>query len=131
MLNRNGRRKSFGFIALTLCFLIFMTSCARFSKQKVNETSPDLSQPHESWYSAPLDRLTSGFVNIVYGPIELFYHLKEEIKRTNPVEGLIPGLAKGITWVVVREVVGVFEVVTFFIPWKSHLPRPDWEWLQA
>ena len=130
MFNQEKRKAQYSFIAVTLCFLIFASGCMRFRKQKVGEPA-DLSQPRQSWYSAPIERLDSGFVNIVYGPIELIYNLKEEVKRTNPVEGLVPGVLKGITWVAVREVVGVFEVATFFIPWKPHLPPPNWDWLQA
>ena len=130
MLNRGNEKVQFGFIAVTLCFLTFLTGCMHFSKQKPGE-QPDLSGPRESWYSAPIERLNSGFVNVLYGPIELIYHLKEEVKRTNPVTGFIPGIIKGATWVVVREVVGAFEIVTFFVPWKPHLPPPDLNWFQA
>ena len=130
MLNRKNKKAQFGFIAVTLCFLIFLSGCMHFSKQKLGE-KPDLSQSRQSWYSAPIDRLSDGFANIVYGPIELIYNLKEEVKQRNPVEGLIPGLLKGVTWIAMREVVGVFEVVTFFVPWKPHLPPPDWDWFQA
>ena|SRR3989338_1863127 len=116
-------------VVILLC-LSFTLGCTRFSKQKPGE-SPDLSQPRQSFYSAPLERFNSGFVNIVTGPFELVYQLKEEINRTNLIRGLIPGLFRGVTWFVVREVVGVFEVGTFFIPWKPHLEPFDTDWLYA
>ena len=130
MFNLKHRKTQFDFIALLLCFLIFTSGCMRFSKQKPGEPA-DLSGPRQSWYSAPIERFNNGFANIVYGPIELIYNLKEEVKQRNPIEGLIPGVLKGTTWMVMREVVGAFEVVTFFIPWKSHLPPPNWDWFQV
>ncbi len=125
-----NQKRKFNFIAAALCFLFFASGCARFSKQKPGE-KPDLSQPRQSFYSAPLERLNSGFMNIVTGPLELVYQPKEEIKRTDPLRGLIPGVVRGITWFAVREVVGVFEVVTFPIPWKPHLKPFDTDWLHV
>ena len=70
-------------------------------------------------------------MNIVTGPLELIYQFKEEIKRTDPLRGAIPGVFRGVTWFAVREVVGVFEIVTFPIPWKPHLKPFDTDWLHA
>src|SRR3990167_5433815 len=107
-------------IVLSLCFLFLITGCMHFSKQKPGE-KPDLSQPRESFYSAPVHRLGSGFANILTGPFELVYQFKEEIKKSNPIYGTLPGVIKGVTWFAMREVVGVFEIVTFFVPWEPHL----------
>ena len=115
-------------IAAVLCFLFLFTGCMRFSKQKPGE-KPDLSQPRQSFYSGPLDRLNSGFMNILSGPVELLNQPREEIKRTNPIRGLLPGMLKGVTWLTVREAVGVFEVGTFFIPLKPHLEPINTDWL--
>ncbi|MBI3999290.1 MAG: exosortase system-associated protein, TIGR04073 family [Candidatus Omnitrophica bacterium] len=101
-----------------------------FSKQKPGE-KPDLSQPRQSFYSAPIDRLNSGFINMVSGPFELVNQLREEIKRTNPVRALIPGIFRGVSWFVVREAVGIFEIGTFFVPWKPHLEPIDLDWLSV
>ena len=122
-----SRKNGFRFAA-ALCCLFFVTGCTRFSKQKPGE-APDLSQPRQSFYSAPIERLNSGFINILSGPIEPFNNLREEIKRTNPVYGFVPGLIRGVTWLVVREAVGVFEIVTFPIPWKPHLQPINVDWL--
>lgn len=124
------QKKKINFIAVALCFLFFTSSCTRFSKQKPGE-KPDLSQPRQSFYSAPLERLNSGFMNIVTGPLELIYQPKEEMKRTDPLRGLIPGVVKGVTWLVVREVVGIFEIGTFILPFKPHLQPFDTDWLHA
>ena len=123
-------KKSFNLVTVILCLSFFMSACTRFSKQKPGE-HPNLSQPRQSFYSAPLERFNSGFMNIVTGPLELIYQFKEEIKRAGPVRGLIPGVFRGVTWFAVREAVGIFEIVTFPIPWKSHLKPFDTDWLHA
>ena len=115
-------------IVFLLCISFLLTGCMRFSKQKPGE-KPDLSQPRQSFYSGALDRLNSGFMNILSGPAELLNQPREEIKRTNPIRGLLPGMFKGVTWLTVREVVGVFEVGTFFVPLKPHLEPINTEWL--
>lgn len=123
-------KRWFSFAAVVLSFLFLMTGCARFSKQKPGEV-PDLSQPRQSFYSAPIERLNSGFINVLTGPVDFVTQLREEVKRTNPFSGFLPGLAKGVTWLAVREVVGAFEIVTFFAPWKPHLKPVDVDWLSA
>ena len=125
-----ARKKRFGLVTFILCGIFFMTGCTRFSKQKPGE-QPDLSQPRQSFYSAPIERLNSGFMNIVTGPLELIYEPNEEIKRTSIVRGLLPGVIRGVTWFGVREIVGVFEIVTFIVPWKPHLKPFNTDWLHA
>ncbi len=124
----NFLNRSFGFV-LVFILVVSTASCANFKTHRVAESSDDLQNPTQSWYSHPLERLGDGFANIVYGPLELIYQFKEEIKRTDPVRGLLPGVLKGVTWFGVREVVGVFEMVTFFLPLEPHLDPFDTTWL--
>lgn len=126
-----SQKKQFGFTAIALCCLFLVTGFVRFSEQTPGE-KPDLSQPRQSsCHSEPMERLNSGFINILSGPIEPFNHLREEIKQTNPVRGFLPGVIQGTTWLVVREAVGVFEMLTFFAPWKPHLEPINVDWLSA
>lgn len=125
-----SKKKEFGFMAIVLCCLLLVTGCMHFSKQKPGE-KPDLSQPRQSFYSAPIERFNSGFMNIVTGPVELFYQPTKEITRTSPLQGLLPGIFRGVSWFALREVVGAFEIVTFPIPWKPHLKPLDSDWLHA
>ena len=125
-----NHRKPFAYVGIMILSLSFMTGCMHFRNQKPDE-APDLSQPRQSFYSAPLDRLNSGLMNIVTGPLELVYQLKEEIKQKNFIVGLFPGVVRGISWFASREVIGAFEVGTFFLPLKPHLAPFDMEWLQA
>ncbi|MBI1978239.1 MAG: exosortase system-associated protein, TIGR04073 family [Candidatus Omnitrophica bacterium] len=135
-----GQRKWFVLVAVMLCSSILVMGCAHSSKTTSKETAletsaekvaetPDLSTPHQSYYSAALSRLNSGFINIVTGPIELVSHVRTEVQNSDPLQGFIPGVVKGITWFGIREVVGAFEVVTFLIPWKPHLKPVDLEWV--
>ncbi|MBI4395171.1 MAG: exosortase system-associated protein, TIGR04073 family [Candidatus Omnitrophica bacterium] len=91
--------------------------------------SPDLSHPTQSFYSAPLDRLSSGFVNVVTSPLELINQPREELKRADFFPAIIPGIVRGIGWFGVRLGVGIFEIVTFPVPWKPHLDRINLDWL--
>ncbi len=92
--------------------------------QAIQQTQPTIDYP-----SAMLERASSGLTNIAYGPVEVIYQLKEEIKRTDPLRGLIPGLGRGVGWLVVREAVGVFELVTFYLPYKPVLKKFDTDWI--
>lgn len=123
-------KRSHFFMAIALCFLIFSSGCARFSKHQVGET-PDLSQPRQSFYSAPVTRLNSGFMNVLSAPIELVNQLREEVKRTDVVHGFLPGAFNGFSWMTVRGAVGVFEILTFYLPLEPHLDPINLDWLTA
>ncbi len=114
---------------LILVFIISTSGFAAPDPQSTRTTQVDLSEPHQSLFSAPVERLGDGFTNIVSGPFELIYQMKEEIKRTTPVRAIIPGLLRGITWFGLREGIGVFEIVTFFLPLDPHLEPFNTDWL--
>ncbi len=115
--------------ALISVVMISTSGFAESEPQPTGTTPVDLSAPHQSFFSAPVERLGDGFANIVSGPFELIYQMKEEIKRTTPVRGVIPGLLRGVTWFGLREGVGVFELVTFFLPLDPHLEPFNTDWL--
>ena len=124
-MNKKFKKNIAGITVLVLCLLFSVSGFA------AEETHPDLAQPSQSIYSSPVQRLASGFGNIVYGPLEIIYQLKEEMKRTDPIRGLIPGVLRGVSWFGAREVVGVFEIVTFFLPLQPHLEPFSTSWLSA
>lgn len=118
------------FFAPVLIAILFVSTPVWSAPEKnVEETQPDLSGPIQSFDSDPVERLGSGFANVVYGPLELIYQFKEEIKRTDPVRGAVPGVIRGVSWFATREAVGMFELVTFFRPLKPHLEPFDTDWL--
>jgi len=124
------RKRELGFAVLIIGLLFFATGCVRLTKQKPGEEA-DLSGPRQSVVSYPLERLNRGFGNMVFGPLEIVNRLREEVNRTDPVNGFLPGLVKGVLWFGLREVVGAFEVVTFVLPLKPILPEFNTDWLHA
>lgn len=112
---------------LALVLLCFITGSFGFA---ADESQPTTSSENRS--SQSVERLSKGFSNVVYGPLELIYQTKEEIKRKDPLRGLIPGLFKGIGWFVAREGVGLFQMVTFYLPGLGpELKDFDTDWLYA
>lgn len=67
-----------------------------------------------------LRKFGRGLCNIITSPLELF----EQIKRVNtsdgPLASITYGTLKGVGMIAVRAVVGVYEVVTFPIPFPKH-----------
>ena len=121
-----------GMTLFLLCiFAANLAFAFRAEVQPIEQTSADMTEPTQTYFSSSMERLGSGFENILFGPLELPYQFKEEVKRNNYVRGLPMGLARGTTWFVAREVVGVFELVTFFVPLKPHLDPIDTSWLHA
>lgn len=95
------------------------------------ETTQVTEVAQEATGNRLLKRASHGVTNVVYGPLELPYRMKEEIKRSDPVSGLLPGLVKGLGWSIAREGVGLFEILTFFREEEPLLPEFDTEWLYA
>ena len=122
-----------GFAWAVIAFLC--VSPAAFSQEVVATSAGHIQGPGErvkAGTNASMERLSNGAMNILYGPLEIPYRLKEDIKRYDPIRGLIPGVLKGTGWFVAREVVGVFEVLTFYLPnHKSALPPFDTDWIYA
>ena len=116
---------------LVLVLTFSISGFAEVEKVKIEETPNELKHPTESVYSSPAGRLGSGFGNILYGPFELPYQIQQEITRTDFFRGIIPGVLRGVSWFGAREVVGVFEIVTFFLPLRPHLDPFDASWFSV
>ena len=121
----------FAFILIILLSCSTSVFSAPLEKENIKTSSANLKQPKQSFYSSSIERLGDGFADIVYGPLELIYQMKEEIKRTDPVHGFVPGLLRGVSWFGAREVVGAFEIVTFFLPLKPHIEPFNTDWFHA
>lgn len=130
MTNRNAWFLVF-ILILGLLLSFPISGFSELAEQPIDRSTPDLSEPRQSFVSARLERLGSGVANVVYGPLELPYQIKEEIKRTDPIQGSLPGLLRGLGWFGAREGVGLFEIVTFLVPLKPHLKPFDTGWLQV
>ena len=59
------------------------------------------------------DKFNRGFSAVALGFLEVPGTIVEEAKASNPVQGLVVGLVKGSFRFVHRELVGVYELITF------------------
>jgi putative exosortase-associated protein (TIGR04073 family) len=77
------------------------------------------------------DKLERGFVNIAFGLAEVPGTILEESKASNPVQGLTVGLVKGAFRAVRRELVGVYEFLTFPVDTPAGFEKivePEYPW---
>lgn len=73
------------------------------------------------------DKFSRGFANTVTGWVELPKEISNTSKESNIGMGLTVGLAKGVMHTIGRTVVGVVELVTFFVPNREYVhPRYVW-----
>ncbi len=99
-----------------------------FSGEEMPATGNPADNSEASQY---LEKLSRGFSNAFYGPLEIVYQLKEEVNRSDPLRGVVPGLVKGVFWFCMRETVGVYEMLTFYVPQEPSLKSFDVDWLHA
>jgi putative exosortase-associated protein (TIGR04073 family) len=62
------------------------------------------------------DKLGRGLANALTGLLAMPYTMKQETDDNGIVAGITTGLVKGIGNVIVRELVGVYEILTFPLP---------------
>ena len=61
-----------------------------FAQEKEAETTQETEATPESAGNRMLKRASHGISNMVYGPLEIPYQMKAEIKRSDPVPGFFP-----------------------------------------
>jgi putative exosortase-associated protein (TIGR04073 family) len=66
-----------------------------------------------------LDKLGRGISNTLTGLLALPYTMKKESDEKGVLAGITTGMVKGVVNVVIREFVGVYEIVTFPFPFSS------------
>lgn len=83
----------------------------------------------------PIHKMGRGVVNVLTGWIELPKQLHMGSQEDNPVVGLGSGLLKGAGLAVLRMGTGVYEAVTFPLPYPKdfaspyeHMELPDYAW---
>ena len=84
--------------AFTLLLILFSAPCAR-----ANDNGPAV-------------KLGRGLTNVVMGPTEMVTQVKEMGKKENAFTALFGGFFKGVGMFLVREVTGIYEIITFPIP---------------
>ena len=64
-------------------------------------------------------KLGRGITNVIEGPFELYAQTVLMPSGTDAVYTVIGGITRGISMVVVRELVGIYDIVTFPIPYPQ------------
>ena len=76
------------------------------------------------------DKLGRGLANTLTGILALPYTMKEETDKNGIIAGMTTGTIKGIGNVIVRELVGVYEILTFPFPvpegYRPVLDNPEY-----
>ena len=70
-----------------------------------------------AWAQDPIHKMGRGVVNLLTGWIELPKQIHLGTQEDNPVSGLGWGLVKGVGLTLLRSGVGIYEAVTFPIPY--------------
>ena len=88
-----------------------------------------------TWAQDSVHKLGRGLTNVFTGWIEVPTQVYRGAQQANPVVGTGAGLFKGIANTILRAVVGLYDVVTFPIPYPraytsayEQLGLPDFAW---
>ena len=76
------------------------------------------------WAQDPIHKAGRGVTNLLTGWIELPKQIHMGSQEANPVSGLVWGLVKGVGLTVLRGGVGIYEAVTFPIPYPKDFASP-------
>ena len=76
------------------------------------------------WAQDPIHKAGRGIVNVLTGWIEVPRQLQLGKQEDNPVNGIGMGLVRGVGLTVLRGGVGVYEMLTFPIPYPKKFTSP-------
>ena len=77
-----------------------------------------------AWAQDPIHKMGRGVVNLLTGWIEVPKQLHIGAQNENPVTGIGHGLLKGVSLTVLRLGTGVYEALTFPIPYPKDFASP-------
>lgn len=88
-----------------------------------------------AWAQDPIHKMGRGVVNVLTGWLELPKQVHLGSQEDNPVTGFGWGLLKGAGLTVLRGGVGIYEAVTFPLPYPKdfaspyeQMEMPDYAW---
>ena len=81
-----------------------------------------LSPP--AWAQDPIHKMGRGVVNVLTGWIEVPKQIHLGIQEENPVTGVGWGILKGAGLTILRGGVGIYEALTFPIPYPKDFSSP-------
>ena len=76
------------------------------------------------WAQDPIHKMGRGVVNVLTGWIEIPKNIHVGSQEDNPVVGLGRGLFKGAGLTVLRAGVGLYEALTFPLPYPKDFASP-------
>lgn len=79
---------------------------------------------HTLWAQDPIHKMGRGVVNVLTGWIEIPKHIHQGAQEDNPVVGLGRGLCKGTSLAALRVGVGLYETLTFPLPYPKDYASP-------
>ena len=75
--------------------------------------------------SGPLEKLGRGVANVAFGPLEILIRPYDVTQEKGAIAGITYGVLKGVCYVVAREVVGVIDIATFYMPLPDCTDDPN------
>lgn len=78
-----------------------------------------------------LRKLQRGFLNVALSPFEMSHELSKEVRNDTFPPSWMAGLGRGAFYTVGRALVGVYEMVTFPIPYPAKYKpvlQPEFPW---
>ncbi len=82
----------------------------------------------------PLRKLQRGFLNVALSPFEISNELSKEVRNDTLPPSWVAGLGRGAFYTVGRALVGVYEMVSFAIPYPANYKpvlQPEFPWQLA
>ena len=83
---------------------------------------------------SPQRKLQRGFLNVALSPFEISNELSKEVRNDTLPPSWFAGLGRGAFYTVGRALVGVYEMVTFPIPYPANYKpvlQPEFPWQMA
>ena len=88
-----------------------------------------------AWAQDPIHKMGRGMVNLLTGWIELPKQFHAGAQEDNPVVGIGRGVLKGAGLTLLRSGIGIYEAITFPVPYPKDfgspyepLAMPDYAW---
>lgn len=81
--------------------------------------------------ATPLRKLQRGFLNVALSPWELAHELSQNKKTDSAVPTWFGGAGRGAAYTAGRALTGVYEMVTFPLPWPANYEpvlQPEFAW---
>jgi len=86
--------------------------------------------PYPSPFFDAMKKLGRGLTNIATGPIELFKQPVVEADKADSVgeffTGITYGIFAGVAWMFYRDLDGIYEVTTFYLPSLGPAINPEY-----